>query len=925
MLLPLHCAWSQEELQSTPDDAQRLFVMARDLWAPVELQSFNYTTTRISNAEAQYRLRQACIFLETAVEMDKTNSAAWLDLVSLYTSPIIDDPGRALGALIQYSRIIPEDQVPVETWIRYRLNSLSERKEREYFLRLSLSQMRSYPYVQSEILEELAILALEKGDKDGARGLFSQAASASVYNYDALARLFEIGLPKPPVSPQDTPEIIEARQKAVNLQIELQKIRRWRLKLHANPYDLQAALNLIDTLESYGLDKLAQNFYPHVFRLFKLIPPQPNLLGQMQLKQLVGLYKLGEYKTCVRTAGEILKERPDDLLINGIMGMALQKLGLPEEANQVLDQAVKKSVNALYFTQPGIIASQPSNVPAQGYQTNLPAELAWFFCFIKPQPLEALKYAQDSYQRSDANPRALHTVAYALNMNNQFDQAEELLKSSKDPNDPIAALAWTGILLKRNDKNAALKRLQDVNLNRAGILADTIQDKIKELSPPPPQPETAAPDAPPAPSPADNITRILQTEFDDKELLLPDKPQDYVYCCMRFNADTFNYGDPILIQIYLTNISESNLQFGPGCFLDPHVFIVAEVMPTGLPETAIPRQSTSPQSKGTLIPLVHRYLNQNPVLAPGRSNVVTECLNVGQFRQTLQQHPQQTYQITFRMFLDPVINPDGTIVGRIAQLQPKPVTVIRRGFSPTRNRLSAQEQFITSGTAQQRIQATNIISGLIQEAGLSQNGTLTYRSRPIDIAALWGLLPDNLNYTDPRVKGWCAYALGKTGLTPQASATHQLVTLLEDKNWFVRLMSTQALVSVADLTEYLRWSNITDENEIVKRQAQFYLQKPWEVIEIPMNIPEEQPKEDTEKPAGLLDGILPAQTPAPKPTETAPAPTTPAPAPDAPAPTAPAPAAPAPDAPATPDLTNLFPDKPAPANPTPPAPTDTPK
>jgi len=917
MVLPLHCAWAQEDLQSTPDDAQRIFVMARDLWAPVELQSFNYTNTRISTAEAQYRLRQACILLETAVEMDKTYVPAWLDLVSLYTSPIIDDPGRALGALIQYSRIIPDDQVPVENWIRYRLNSLNERKEREYFLRLSLTQMRSYPYVQSEILEELAILALEKGDKDGARGLFTQAASVSAYNFDALARLFEIGAPEPPVSPQDTPEIIEARKKAFIQQVEIQTIRRWRLQLLANPYDLQATLNLIDVLESYGRDELAQNFYPHVFRLLKSMPPQPALLGQMQLKQLVGLYKLEEYKNCVRTASEILKDRPDDLLINGIMGMALQKLGLPEEAKQVLDQAAKKSVNSLYFTKPGIIASQPPTGPAQGYQPNLPAELAWFFCFIKPQPLEALKYAQDVYHRSAGNSRALNTLAYALTMNNQLDKAEELLKNSKDPNDPIAALAWTGILLKRNDKDTALKRLQAVNLNRAGILADTIKDKIKELSPPQPPDETTAP---PAQPPPDNIALILQNEFDNKELLLPDKPQDYIFSCMRFNTDTFNYGEPIFVQIYLTNISESNLQLGPGCFLDPHVFIVAELMPTGLPETATNQQSAQPRSQGMLIPLVHRYLNQSPVLAPGRSNLVTECLNVGQLRQILQQHPQQTYQITFRMFLDPIINPDGTIVGRIAQLQPKPFTVIRKGFTPTRSRLSAQEQFITAGTTQQRIQAANLLSGLIQEAQLAQNGTLAYRSQPLDIAALGGLLPENLNYTDPRVRGWCAYALGKTELSPQAPVTHKLITLLEDKNWFVRLMTAQTLVSVADLTEYLRWTTITDENEIVKRQAQFYLQKPWEIVEVPMNIPEEQPKEETQKPAGLLEGILPAQTPTP-----APQPTAPAPAPTTPAPTAPAPTAPAPPAPSTPDLTTLFPAKPAPSAPTPPPPTDTPK
>ena len=463
LTLPFSVAVGQDQSDNYPDDSLHLYAMARDLWSPVELQSLNYANMEFDSPLIERRLRQACLLLEVAVAMDKTNTAAWRDLLTVYISEPVNDPGRTMDALVQYSLIETRDQGPVDAWLRYQLDGFSERKAREFFLQQSYSQLVNYPVIQSEILVELGILALEKGDTDTARDNFGRAFSLSKYNFSALALWLEL----PPAIPQSLPDAsaqqIEEQQQRSEMVRLLHTALRWRIQLLTNPYDLQAVLELIGVLENNGGDRLTQQYYNHALRLIGLMPRQPGLEEELRLKQLVGAYKSKQYHLCLKISAEALKKQPDDLLLNGIRALALKEIGMIKEAEEVLLRVTDKAVR---------------EVEVSG--GDLQTELAWFFCFIEPDPTRSLEYAQRTYQDRKDDPRALNTLAYACTLNDHWSRAEELLKET-DPNDPIAALAWSRLYLARDDKEAALQSLRAVNINRAGILAAVIERDMQQI------------------------------------------------------------------------------------------------------------------------------------------------------------------------------------------------------------------------------------------------------------------------------------------------------------------------------------------------------------------------------------------------------------------------------------------------------------
>ncbi|MCP4707631.1 MAG: hypothetical protein GY869_03315, partial [Planctomycetes bacterium] len=212
------------------------------------------------------------------------------------------------------------------------------------------------------------------------------------------------------------------------------------------------------------------------------------------------------------------------------------------------------------------------------------------------------------------------------------------------------------------------------------------------------------------------------------------------------DSDIINYGDPIMARLQLINISRNNnldteLILGPGNFIDPQVVITAEV------------NSEKP------IVLAYRYLLQYPVLLPGESNSTTEPLNISTLRNILQNHPQQEFTITFRAYLDPVFDENNNITGRITSIQPAPVTVIRKAFIPTSNRLKAKINIAKNGAAQERIKATRLLAALVHEAELARRNQLSYGVTAIyNVSELQKVILQNLNHVDPLVRGWTVYA-----------------------------------------------------------------------------------------------------------------------------------------------------------------------
>ena len=894
-LVPMVNPLLAQEGASYPQDAQRLWDLARDLWAPAELQASGYIPVGIEPHIAESKIRQGCLLLEAAVELDPSSAAAWHDLIVLYTSDPVNDPGRAMEALLKYNQLKPRDAQPVETFLRYRMQNLDDRPTREQFLKQVIPTLRDYPYIQSIAYAELGILAQEKLDQENARSYFEQAFAATNNNDEALARILTLPWPKVDESnPELTPEEIQAQIQFNEQRKKLFHVLRWRFRVLNNPYDFQALMNLIRILESFGYQNLAQEYYEHAQTLLKLpslpigseIPRRKALAKELRFRQMTGCYAGKLYDECVSIAQSIQKSDPDDLLVAGLMAKAMQKLN-PDatgtETSLLLRQAGDRAMRKLL---------KPEKIDAQTFY-RLQSELAWFFCFFDYDPVRALHYARtlpsgtSSINQnwligrdSSAISRSHSILAYAHIMNNQWQKAEELLLRA-DPNDPVAVLAEAKILIQKDQKAAAFERLQKVDLNSSGILAEPIEQILQEIQPdtgsadstpgttPPaterapseadtattsaseqtPTAETAPPQKPP-----DIIEAALTSQFNNNDLLIVKSPEKVIHCAMWTSSDIFQYGSPINAKIYLSNVSDTNKQetivtLAPNNFLDPHLLITTELYPAPAEQGG----------KAHPLILAHRYLIQKRLLVPGASNVITENLCIGPLRKILDDNPRQTYRITFRLYLDPVPDGKGGFQSKIPALQPPSLTVTRKAFIPTPQRMKEYTRAINSGTGDERIKAVRLFTVLLREMKVAPQ---RYRGRSLNTKVIREMIRKNLSHTDFRVRAWTAHALASLSPLVPKEAAH-LGNLINDDNWFVRFMAIQTLSPAIDLTEYFRWSDTLEKHAILKRQIQLLRGLNWQIEELPEITLPQEPETDLEPSAIPPSSPAPTTTPTP--------------------------------------------------------------
>jgi len=686
-------AWGQNELPGYPQDARRLIALSRDLWSQVELQMLNYSVPDRSQISSQEdTLRRACLFLEAAVALDTDNAQAHRDLMTLYTSTAINDPGRARESLIRYSEMRPSEDEPVANWISYRLDNFDDLRTRQYFLEQTLANLRDYPLILSQAMTQLGIYALERSDTEKAYQYFRQAVNISPDNTDALARMLELTLPSEPSDAEEISAEISAQRQQERQYHQIQSIYLWRLRIHHNPYDLTATLNLIDALENQGSYHASHPYYRHAYNLMRLDNVNRTFINNLRIREFGNRYLLRQFDTCNQIAEKAIEQAPEDILFYFLQAHALENMGQADQADQIRRRAT-------------VLAQDP----------NLPAEIS-----------------------------------------QQID--EKLGNIEADPN-------------------------------------SALRDNIKQ------------------------VRELLTSDFNERELGLPQSPQDFVKCYLRLPKDIYNYGESITGKIYLTNIGHSNIKLGPDGFLDPHILITAEV-------------------SNKVYPISYRYLNQKAILRPGRSNTIDDIFDVGPLKKNLDDHPQQNYKITFHVYLDPVINEEGVLAGRIAELQPQAITITRKAFIPGKSRMKLQLQGLKNKSVTIRVKSAAILGGLLREEQRSRQGEIAYRRHKISAQTIQPLLIANLEDPDFRVRAWTAYALRDL-----SQMRRSLADKLNDSHWFVRFMTVMALESQADLEDYGQWAATEEKKSVLQRQGLRLQGKPWEIINIPITIPPDSERE----------------------------------------------------------------------------------
>ncbi len=833
-------AWSAAsmgaEMQSAPTsmpvDAERLVILAQDCLKPVEIQTLKFANLDLTPEEISRRLHQACLYLEAAVELDPDNTEAWRQLYPLYMTELLADPGRAAQAVSTYFTRNPRDSQALESWISWRLPQIQDRLGREEFLKQTLPFAQNDPVTQSRVWTQLGILAMEKGayqGSDGAAMLFNHAVSAWQNNDDALARIIQL--------PQETPPS-DAPQNASEVQANVlrwQQISRWRSRLHNNPSDGQALLNLIDTLEQFNFSSLAARYYPFALNLLSLFPDSAPLEYELRLRQIVNDYVRGEYAKCVSRAQETLQNNPQDILLSGVLIRSFQKLNQPDSASLWMAKTSRL-----------ILDKQASaSAPSPG----LFLEAAWYFSFIDPQPAQALTLAQAGQSDSQKHPRAKAILAYAYLLNQRNAEAQQTL-SDVAAEDPIAVLTKASLEWAQGNAQAASDILQSLPSGKWAVL-DLQRDQLRQEIQKSLGTESAAAPPPGAPDSLEQrFADLLNRFYDDGDFSLPLQPEKSIQCFLRFTKDVFYYGDPLVASVHLINVGKTELVLGPAGYIDPRILIQAHVIPLSSGSSA----SNASDSTGRTIPVCCEYLRQRQLLAPGESNSIQVNLNIGTLRTLLQNHPQQAYQIAVQLILDPVADGQGGWSSRIPKIQPDPVQIVRQAFRPTAKNLQFQRDSLRQSAPEDNLRAAFLLAAWMRQSALENPGS----KNAAWTAAVQGILQSlqsNLRNPDSRIRAWTSLVFQNQPLPIVSPVMNDLMKLLDDPHWFVRFIAIQTLDSYADLTEFLQYAKGQENHPVVLRLMQWKQNQPWEPMELPVA------KQDTASPPAPSSPGVPELTP----------------------------------------------------------------
>ncbi len=816
----------QAQIEKTmfPNDAQELYLLARDAWAPVELAAYGIEPVETVN-NPEVRLRLACVLLEAALELDPAYQDARLDYLMLLMSDTIADAGRAGEAIVTYSSARPQDSVPVAQWLRFRFNQFNDRQRREDYLRQQIPGLRSYPVLFSESYTQLGILLLETARADEARSAFQMAIRASNYNDDAYGQLLAL-LTQPPQS--DDPEQQEKMENAFWQNMEIQHILRWRMRLRNNPFDAQAAMNLITLLEQAGRSDLTESYYLHVLDILRRDPGTKPQQYDYTLKRLSALYHARRYQEALTASSAALKEWPDDLPLMAMRILALNQSGQTEQG-QLLHARCEQLINQ------ELERNDPPSLPEEWITRT------WYYAFVVPDAQKTLHMAQIAVESAQDGPQAARAqglLAWAYLLNDQAGEAQNIVNTfSGNEVDPLTSLVRARLLHTQGKNQEAAVLLQAVKSIPAPGVQDAIDIYLQQWAL-----EKAAADEQEMPadsnSPAntDALLTALNASFSGEDLNFIHKPQDYLTLSLRFDTDIFSFADPIAVTLYLTNVSESfrePMALGPNQAVDPLVLLQAavEMLPAGAGDLKSQRNAKMPEK---MQPLTVRYLLQQRLLKQGRSNQSLDMVNIGFIRRAMQYNPQQACRITLQAFLEPLRDETGKWTARIESLQPAPVTFIRQAYNPTARRMAAAFKRIRSGSADERIETTRLFTGLIAEASLAGAGRLNYQPQPVDAQECFRAIVDNLTDPDPRVRAWSAMALRDLPLSKQPRALQRLGDLLTDEHWFVRFMAIYALQGKTDLSEYYQWSLTSETHPVVKRLVGVLTGQPLDVIDLPM-------------------------------------------------------------------------------------------
>ncbi|MCG8338703.1 MAG: hypothetical protein MJE63_29700, partial [Proteobacteria bacterium] len=493
------------------------------------------------------------------------------------------------------------------------------------------------------------------------------------------------------------------------------------MSLTNNPNNLSDSIALADILYALNKFEKASLLYSHSIKLLTDSAEAnkgEELLKGLQFKNAISLFNAGKYQECFNLTVAINSKAQNDLPTFAFSVLALKKLDKLEQAQKIIEKVDSLSQGLLSGIEDSDLLGQAN------------ANLAWFYCFAADQPEKAYNYSIKISKDERGNLPSLR--GYIQLLKGDIEQARVTI-SKCDPGDPLAI--FTSAILAINDSQTEKgAELLSLAVNSApGAVYSFIDEKLKQID-----------------YSSDNInltdTVDLMLEDVSSEMLdMAHEPAKYVSFGINPSQKYYKFYDVMLADLSVINQSKEDRIVGQGTFIDPYVYVYAEIVP-----------SLKGKVKPKVVPISLRYLAQEPVIRPGFSNSFVETLNNDKLDAILKKYPQMAYKIKFQCVPFPYID-NGNVRSMIPQLKPESVVVERKAFIPSPQKLTSYFKMLRSGQPDERIKAVMLFSSILKENKLAAQGKLFYKSVKLDYDKTIKTIASNLSHEDHLIRAWTVY------------------------------------------------------------------------------------------------------------------------------------------------------------------------
>lgn len=627
--------------------------------------------------------------------------------------------------------------------------------------------------VDSELATALGITMQRKGDTQRARFYLLQAYNSNKYNAMAFAKLAE-------VAPN---EIGPAAY-----------LEHLRLMFRERPLDIEAGRNFALYAQQLGLYDLAAETWRYCAELFRYLHPTEPLPSHIYLPWAMACYNTqGGQEICLQIAESVRKQGQFDLLLEATAARAAARMGNEQEAKRLLTQAGQQAERIL---SPGL--GGPGGVNPARELT--PRQLAWFYCFADPNPVQALDWANKSYSAEPNSPAAGALMAYALTMNGQLEWARPVLGSIE--HNQVADLVQAQVQLVDQDQEGAVATLQKAIAKEPGSL---VADRAREIL------QTLGTDYVP---PVDLTAMMAYLHQNLGTTLVPSFMPPARRLGVQFNVQgsEFTYGTEIEAGVAIVNNGSEPLVITETGLFTGRIRVDARV--TGDIQRQFPN-------------LVFKTIRTALTVAPGRSLNTTVRLSSGALRRLLLDYPQANLDIQFTLYLDPTVTPDGQVGSRIADIEPVTISARRPKIDVTAAYIRSRMDSLSAGQEAQKVRTSQLFTGLLKEQNaMAQHGALyPYRY------AAW--LPKLLRTALLNESG-LLLSKNESDWPVKINAMADLLSLPLDQEltaaagrnlhhslWPVRLMTVYLLGTTqgGDFDKVLDWTADSDTSDLVSAMA----------------------------------------------------------------------------------------------------------